>query len=99
MFLTGCRLPILFIPGCWTASPALSVAHQKGYLGQPQYVVRYHPAIRKVYVIFELDCDHFRVNLHYDPFEPISHPFTVAFVVAVNIDMIAYSKGFVPVGS
>jgi len=62
-------------------------------------VVWNHPSIGEVDVVFELDGDHLRIDLHNHAFQPIANALVVALVIAKNIDVIAYFVGFTLIGS
>jgi hypothetical protein len=89
----------LFRAGGWAAAAALGMTYMRRELGYPQYMVRHHPSIGKIYVIFKLNGNHFRINLHHDPFQPIAHTLSGSVMIAKNIYMITYLVGFIAIWS
>ena len=61
-------------------------------------MVRHHPPICKVDVIFELDSNHLGVDLYDNAFQPITHTVSSALVIAIYVHVISDLEHLVPIG-
>jgi hypothetical protein len=63
-------------------------------------VVRYHPAIRQIHRLIELNCHDLGVHLHDNAFQPTAYAVAlVIFMVAVHFNTLANAINVLAVGS
>jgi len=60
-------------------------------------MVRDHPTIGQIYVVFKLHRDHFGVNLYDDSCQPIANALIVPVVITKYVNMITYLEGFITI--